>query len=270
MQGKLSTGLHRLVRGGARAAFLLACGLVATAGVHAASLQVAPVSVAFAPGEQARILYLDNHDGDPIEVQVRLMRWSQQDGVDRLDPTQDVVATPAIVRIGPGERQTVRLVRRQSDRPDRELSYRALVNELPDNQARSGQTGLRVLLAYSIPVFIAATEPPPAPAPSGTDAPPPQVDLSGVRARLSPGSGGTVLAVSNQGPRHVRIGGLVLESADGTSRPVTEGLLGYVLPGQQASFRVDLAPTLPAGQTLKARFNDERDARPVPLDSAGP
>src|SRR5690606_6267699 len=132
-------------------------------------------------------------------------------------------------------------------------------------------TGLHVLLAYSIPVFIAATDPPRAPASAGTDAPRPQVDLSGVRAHLSQAaSGGTVLAVVNQGPSHVRIGGLVLESADGTSRPVVEGLLGYVLPGQQASFRVDLPPAVPAGQTLKARFNDERDARPVPLGSPGP
>ena len=252
--------------------FLPVVALLAAAGAtHAGSLQVAPVTLGFGPQEQARVLYLDNHGGQPLEAQVRVQRWSQHDGQDRLEPTGDIVATPAIVMIAPGERPTVRLVRRQAAPPAREESYRVLVNELPRKRDHAADhAALHVLLGYSIPLFVAAVDAPRAPASAGTDVPPPPVDLSGVRARLVRGADGrTVLRVANDGAAHVRIGGLAVQAADGSERAVVDGLVGYVLPGQQVSFPVDLPDTLPAGQTLKARFNDDREARPVPLDRAG-
>ena len=54
----------------------------------AASLQVAPTSVVLDPGENAEALWLSNTDPQaPVRAQVRLYRWTQEEGEDRLEPT---------------------------------------------------------------------------------------------------------------------------------------------------------------------------------------
>lgn len=239
--------------------------------VHAAQLQVAPVSIQFGPTTGAQALQLTNPGSEMVEAQVRVQRWSQRDGADNLEPANDIVATPAIVRIAPGQRQVVRLVRNPAVPPAREQAYRVLVDELPDKAEQDGDAGLQVLLRYSIPVFVSATATPPAPRRGAAPAPLPPTDLSAVRAQLAavPG-GGTELRVRNSGPTYLRISRLSLQSGDGTPKPVVTGLVGYVLPGQQMAFPVTLPATLPAGQMLKARFNDDREVQPVPLDRVGP
>ncbi|MBO9715377.1 MAG: molecular chaperone [Pseudoxanthomonas sp.] len=239
---------------------------------RASSLQAAPVSISFDPTTQAQALQLTNAGTEPVEAQVRVQRWSQRNGADQLEPATDIVATPAIVKIAPGQRQVVRLVRNPAVPPAHEQAYRVLVDELPDKVEQDGDAGLQVLLRYSIPVFVATTAAPAAPRRSGATPPPlPQTDLSAVRAQLAaaPG-GGTELRVRNTGPTHVRISRLALQSGNSAPQPVVAGLVGYVLPGQQMAFPVALPAAIPAGQTLKARFNDDREAQPVPLDRVGP
>ncbi|MGY1409395.1 MULTISPECIES: fimbrial biogenesis chaperone [unclassified Luteimonas] len=247
---------------------------VAAGTAQASSLQVSPVRIRIDPTAQAEAMYLTNAGTEPLEAQVRVQRWYQRDGEDWLEAADDMVATPAIVEIAPGQRQIVRLVRNQARAPAQELSYRVLVDELPRNaRQEDGRAGLQVLLRYSIPVFVATTAAPAKAAPSsdGTRPAPVPSDLSGISAQLVQGAdGGSALRVRNSGPRHLRIGALGLQSGGNAEQPVVPGLVGYVLPGQQMSFPLGLAAPLSAGQTLKARFNDDREARPVPLDRVGP
>ena len=68
---------------------------------NAASLQVAPVLLDLpAPGNTATIT-LRNTDVEPITAQVRVFRWSQRDGAERLEPTDEVVASPPVVSCVP-------------------------------------------------------------------------------------------------------------------------------------------------------------------------
>ncbi|QNK03765.1 molecular chaperone [Dyella telluris] len=233
---------------------------------QAAALQVSPVMVDFKPTEQAQAIYLVNNGKEPLEAQVRVRRWTQVQGQDKLDEVDDVVASPAIIRVAPGERQVVRVVRKKPTAPAQELSYRLLVDELPQ-KTKAEHSGLNVLLRYSIPVFIApagsATQP------SSEDAQT-ETNLSVVHAQLvAAAAGKSNLLMRNDGTVHIRVSHLGLTSASGKDRILEDGLVGYVLPGQQMSWPVDVAYPLPAGETLKARFNDDRETHPVPLDLAG-
>lgn len=253
-----------------RFALALLATLVVAMGVvpaQAASLQVSPIRVEFAPTEQAQALNLGNNGSEPLEAQVRVQRWSQDGGNEQLSPADDIVASPAIVRIAPGQRQVVRLVRAHPVAGGRELSYRVLVDELPKKQAGQGG-GLKVLLRYSIPVFVAPTR---QLADQATGrASPAEADLSTVGARLERGGNGKgLLYVRNDGISHLRISNLSLSGGDGSRQSLGNGLIGYVLAGQEMRWPVDVAYPLAQGQTLKARFNDDREARPVPLDNAG-
>jgi len=234
---------------------------------QAASLQVSPIRVEFEPTEQAQALNLSNNGTEPLEAQVRVQRWSQADGREVLSPADDIVASPAIVRIAPGQRQVVRLVRAHPVAGGKELSYRVLVDELPKQQSQQ-EGGLKVLLRYSIPVFVAATR---QLADQATGkASPAETDLTRVSAKLERGDNGkSQLHVRNDGISHVRISFLSLSGSNGSRQSLGNGLIGYVLAGQEMSWPVDVAYPLAQGQTLKARFNDDREARAVPLDNAG-
>jgi P pilus assembly chaperone PapD len=45
-------------------------------------------------------------------MQVRIVRWKQEDGHERYTAQQDVVASPPIVTIGTGSKQLIRLSNR--------------------------------------------------------------------------------------------------------------------------------------------------------------
>jgi fimbrial chaperone protein len=47
-------------------------------------------------------------------MQVRIVRWKQEDGHERYTAQQDVVASPPIVTIGTGSKQLIRLIKQAS------------------------------------------------------------------------------------------------------------------------------------------------------------
>ena len=99
---------------------------------EAASLRVAPTTISLVAPDAASVLSLRNDDKRPINVQIRVFRWTQVDGVDRLEPARDVVASPPAARLAGGAATTVRIVRVSKAPVSGEESYRLLVDELPD------------------------------------------------------------------------------------------------------------------------------------------
>ena len=133
-----------------------ACSLLmsATAAVSA-SLQVEPALVeVVAPGEASSVT-LRNSGAVPINVQIRVFRWSQENGQEHLDPTDDVVASPPALALAPHGDYLARLVR-VTDRPvSREESYRLVIDELP-SASKSKAGTVKLLVRHSIPAFFEA------------------------------------------------------------------------------------------------------------------
>lgn len=248
----------------ARAVFawaLLVAGVLSAGPTHAGDLQVAPISLELAAQEQAQTLTLTNSGDRTLRAQVRVMAWSQAGGSDDLQPTRLLLASPPIVEIAPHAQQLVRIIRPDGTPPARELAYRLIVDELPD-PALADTAGLKLLLRYSIPVFVL----PPGVVPllSRTDTIPP-TDLSAISARLQ----GGVLDVANAGSTRLKISGLVWTNADGSRVPLNPGLLGYVLAGQDMHWPMTLPPAAKPGGSLRAHFNGDADEQALALDRAG-
>src|SRR5438552_3253242 len=181
--------------------------------VRASSLRVAPSFVELISPDSATTLNLRNEDSHPINVQIRVFRWSQVDGVERLEPTMDVVASPPLTTLGPNADYVVRVVRVMKVPVAGEESYRLLIDELPDTSRRR-PGAINFVLRYSIPIFFASP-----------DANQPQVSWA-----VQASGKGVVLIAKNAGGRHLRISDLKLAEASRTiaNRP---GLMGYVLGG---------------------------------------
>jgi fimbrial chaperone protein len=197
---------------------LLACvsgiafACLCTARVEAASLRVAPTTLDLLAPDSAATLNLRNEDNRPINVQIRVFRWTQSGGADRLEPTTDVVASPPSQALGANADNVVRVVRVSKQPVAGEESYRVVVDELPD-PARRRPGVVNLVLRYSVPVFF-----------RGPDAAHAQVSWT-------VGRSGNTLAVTakNAGQQRLKIADLKLIDGAGQSVTLGKGLVGYVL-----------------------------------------
>lgn len=180
--------------------------------LRAASLQVAPVSIeVMAPGAGA-IIKLRNEGKTKINSQIRVFRWVQIDGQEKLQPTDEVVASPPMARLAPGAEYTVRIVRLSKQPIAAEESYRLLIDELPDQKALSNRV-INLVLRYSIPVFFL----------------PANAEPAKLTWSVEQHNGRVQLSAVNEGDRHVRLAGLNVRDHNGTHVSFGPGLTGYVL-----------------------------------------
>lgn len=192
----------------------LVLALAAASAAGAASLRVSPVTIQLeAPASAAR-LTLANPGDDATQIQVRVFRWTQVDGEDRLERASGLVASPPATEIQGGGESLVRIIRVAESPVAREESYRVLVDQLPEPGVRRGAS-LDILMRYSIPVFV-----------SPGDQAPPEIAWSATRA-----GDALILTATNTGGRRVKLTALGLDG-DGAGAPIRQdGLVGYVLAG---------------------------------------
>lgn len=222
---------------------------------HGASLQVSPTSVVVPASQNAGGLTLENTGDTPLHGQVRVFRWRQGDGVDRLEPTRDLVVSPPMLRLSPGQRQLVRVIRLGAPPAGEETAYRLIVDELPDPFAPDDtRHGLRFMLQYVIPVFLLPA-----------DGPPPSPDL---HARRVQAGGRAALELHNTGRQHAQVADLQYVAPDGRRHAIAPGLSGYVLPGQARHWPLPAIALPPASGAFQARINGEPVAQTLPMDEA--
>lgn len=225
--------------------FALAC-----TGAAAANLQISPVSITFKPGQGAAGISLQNQGDTPIYGQVRAYAWAQRDGEDALTETAELVASPPIIEIAPGATQTIRLILKAAATGTTERSFRLLVDEVP--RGDSAESGVNIRLRYSVPVFAT---------PAGEAAP-----VLGWKIHRQ--GENWMLRVTNTGNQHAQLGATRLCNAAGTEFDISKGLLGYVLAGQERSWKLPVAADarLDGKLTVQSTVN----ARPMTADAAAP
>ena len=229
-------------------------GLWLASGVAAAGgLQVSPVSLTLAASQNAEGLWLSNTEDKAVNAQVRVYRWTQEGGEDKLTPTRALVISPPMLQIAAGERQLVRAIRLgapPSGPGAAQEAYRMIVDELPVDTA--GKKGLQFVLRYSVPVFVE---------PVGAAAAPAQLSWA-IRREGDK----AMLEVANSGGTHAQLANLSFIDAAGHRTELTPGLLGYVLPG--ATMRWALKPAakvFAGGGTLETVINGQTAQQNISL-----
>jgi len=215
-------------------AAVLAASCLGAPGARAGGLEVAPIGVDFAAGQMAQTITVTNRATAPATVQLRTFDWSQPGGIDRLAPTDAVVASPPIVTIPPGREQVIRvLLRRPAGAAEK--SYRLMVEEIP--VPVPGQINLALHL--SLPIFVSAAAP----------------GQAKITWSARPAGGGVVeLAARNDGTRHAKFDGLTITPRGGAA---SQAFSGYVLPGQEKRWRIPLRGLDRAGQVTLRGAGDQ-------------
>ena len=240
---------------------------VLTAGAAAAGgLSVAPVSLEFGPGDSGQKIWLSNPGTEPIRAQVRVQEWTQLNGVDRLAPTRDLVASPPFVELSSGEKQLVRIVRIEVASHAVERAFRLIIDELPGVESLSSDSsfvphngeGLQFQLRYSVPVFVSSSR---LKEPNGKPS-----DLSAIAAVLRVGGQFPVLQITNDGDRRLRISQLTHIDLKGKRTTLAAGLLGYVLGKQKMEWVLKNMPlSLVGSGVIKAKFNADLEEQTLPV-----
>ncbi|MFC4765178.1 fimbrial biogenesis chaperone [Dyella koreensis] len=207
--------------------------------VYASSLQISPVMVDLQAGQSATGISLRNPGDQPLYGQVRVFRWDQRSDDDVLEPTDEVVASPPMIRIPSRGEQLVRLIRRDAHDATGEHSYRVLVDEIPGPET-AATNGVTIRLRYSVPVFIE---------------PPGQPGAPQLTWQLQRDAQGWLLRVSNRGSRRGQLSAVQLVTADGKVHLINQGLLGYALAGKTRQWRITLREEMDLQAPLKIRAN---------------
>ena len=219
----------------------------------AASLQVAPISVAFSPQEKAKEIWLTNTSERPIRAQTRVLIWSQVAGQDQVNPTRDLVASPSITEIKAGEQQLIRIIRIAPQNTAVEQTYRLLIDELPSSAQADAQTGLQLLLQYSIPVFIQPTD---------------SIAMRNGLTLLNQVNfqyQNQQLIVKNNAKSHIRISELTYINPNGERIPLINGLVGYALAGQSMRWEIPESKKILPNGKFEARINSDGLAQMLPI-----
>ncbi len=191
------------------AALYLVGGTLPSSG---ASLHVDPVLLEVTSPAAAAVLTLRNKGISEINAQVRVFRWVQSDGVEKLEQATDVVASPPMVTLAPNNDYVVRIVRLSKQQVSGEEAYRLLIDELPKAVRSSGRS-VNLLVRHSIPVFFA----------------PSNVGKASIQWSASIKNGKLMLTAQNLGDRRLRVAALRVHDSRGNVVSFGDGLVGYVL-----------------------------------------
>ncbi len=243
---------------------LLGLGMAQSAQA-ASSILIWPIDPVLEADQQASALWLENRGDTPANLQIRVFAWNQDGFDDKYQNQRDVVGSPPVATIQPGQKQLIRLTRAKTFPAGEEHAYRIIIDEiplpLPPSDAGSNQAAaaVRLQMRYSVPLFAYGAglwSKPDASRqrdPSGAGLP----QLSGRALKVD---GKPYVEVVNRGAVHARLTEAALKSG-AQSRPVVDGLLGYVLPG--ATMRWP-APAV-QGDALQVRVNGQTQLQTLTL-----
>ncbi|MBK5344877.1 MULTISPECIES: molecular chaperone [unclassified Pseudomonas] len=222
----------------------------------ASSVLIWPIDPVLEADQQASALWLENRGTETANLQIRVFGWSQSGFEEQYQNQRDVIGSPPVAKIEPGQKQLVRLTRTKDVPPGQELAYRIIIDEIPSAQppaAEGGKTAaaIRFQMRYSVPLFAYG-----AGLWSKEDSTRPR-DPKGIGVpqlswRTVAVDGRPYVEVRNQGAVHARLTDVAIKQG-GQSKPLAEGLLGYVLPG--AVMRWPAPGPLASESALQVRVN---------------
>ncbi|MEN5017832.1 molecular chaperone [Erwinia sp. Eh17-17] len=207
------------------------------------SVLIWPIDPKIHQDQKATELWLENRGENTTLMQVRVFGWQQVNGQEQYQTQQQVLASPPVVRIEPGKRQLVRLIKQTAPAAGQEAAYRVLLDEIPTPQSSESQAGLTLQMRYSVPLFVYG---------SGLNPATTRPELSW---KLVNREGKQALEITNRSSVHARLSNVTLGG-----RRLPGSLLGYVLANatntfplsSPASDRAEITAELDDNQTWRS------------------
>jgi fimbrial chaperone protein len=247
-----------------RASWLARTGALALAlsGADASFAQalISPVVVEFGARQKVATVRITLSDRaiQPMRLQVQLLKWRQDlQGAAVTQASEDLIVTPRIAELKPGQQQVLRLALRGALPADTEQAYRLVLEDIarPTSTGLVGDAAVTFRMAYDLPVMVA---------PRGA-----VVNLLRWHACAAAGkplaSKGMCVRLANAGNRRVKVQSLTI-GGDGWQKSLdlkeADAVLAgaereWVVPGDTAGSLRDVQVRTATGELLRAERADD-------------
>ncbi|MEN5302785.1 MULTISPECIES: molecular chaperone [unclassified Pseudomonas] len=230
----------------------------------ATSVLIWPIDPVLEADQKAGALWLENRGTAPASLQVRVFAWRQGDYQEQFQAQREIIGSPPVATIAPGQKQLIRLTRTGSSPVGQEQAYRIIIDEIPspmptDTASQGTTAAIRLQMRYSVPLFVYGEglwgKPDPQGKRNADGIGKPQLSWRPVTVQGKP-----YVEMRNTGPVHARLTDVVVLQG-GQGKPLAEGLLGYVLPGASMRWPAPVVPN--AGSVIKGRVNGQEVAEAI-------
>ena len=131
--------------------WLLLVGVALAGTVQAVT--ISPVLVELSPAQRVVSVTISNPSDQPMSFQAETLTWSQSDGTDHYEPTEDLLVAPPIAEIPPQSSQIFRVTLRRPLSGTVEQAYRLILEDV--SEELSPQPGVVVIrFKHNLPVFV--------------------------------------------------------------------------------------------------------------------
>jgi fimbrial chaperone protein len=175
------------------------------------------------------IKFSNSNKDIPLSLQMRMVRWTQNNGNDVYQQTKDLIIAPPQVRIPPSQSQLVRVGWRSPQPISQELAYRMIVTDL--TPYKQNPNTIIVRLQLNLPIFIE----------------PENIDFKAQWQIKKVSSNALKILITNTGNIHIRVSKFTITNQNEEvigSQPT----LFYLLPGQSKQGTLSLTKT--SGQII--------------------
>lgn len=211
----------------------LLAALVLAAG-SAAAVTIAPVIVELSPARKIVSVTVTNPSDTKISFQADVLAWSQPNGQDHFEESDDLLVVPPMADIAAGASQIFRITSRTPPSTG-EQAYRLILEDVsPETAGAANSATVNIRVRHSLPVFVAA---------QGTP-----VIAVRVASCAAPAGKGCV-RLHNEGGRYVAAKRLTIDSA-GWHKEVP--LAARVLAGAWREWQFDLPASAAGPFSVKA------------------
>jgi fimbrial chaperone protein len=144
---------------------IFAAGIM-TGSAALSQVLVNPVVIEFGAKQRAATIKISLSDTAkaPMRLQAELLRWNQNlHGEDVVSPGDDLLVTPPIADLQPGDTQLFRVALRGARSTPDEIAYRLILEDIAEPSASAsdttlpGGTAINFRMRYDLPVMVAPT-----------------------------------------------------------------------------------------------------------------
>ncbi|MBE0434485.1 MAG: molecular chaperone [Methylomicrobium sp.] len=178
------------------ARWLLLAGAILAGSVQA--ITISPVLIELSPARRVVSVTISNPSDQAMSFQTETLIWSQPDGTNHYEPTEDLLVAPPIAEIPPQSSQIFRITLRKPLSGTVEQTYRLILEDVSEElNPQPGVVAIR--FKHNLPVYVI---------PAGETKAAPRWSLCATTA------GKGCVRLDNDGSRRLRVSELMVAGQD--------------------------------------------------------
>ncbi len=118
---------------------------------------ISPVKVELSPAHPVVTITVTNDSDVAMILQNQILAWTQVDGEDQLEESNDLLVAPMIAQISPRASQVFRVTQRHQTAVITERAYRLVLDDISSTARPIDAEVVNFVFSHRLPVFIAGT-----------------------------------------------------------------------------------------------------------------